>query len=269
MGDAWVTARVPQRAFGRIDAIATWQAATPDRLTGRTVVVIDVLRWSTVVVTALANGAERVEAFADPDSARARAAALGRDRSVLGGERHNRALEGFDVGNSPLEYTRDRVAGRTVVTSTTNGTSALVAARGGERVLVAAFANLGATVAALATALRTGQALTLLSAGQAGAETLEDTCCAGALVDALLASRAVADSDISAGARRARDAWVFHQRSTAEVMLASRHAAALRDDGFEGDVLAAGRLDTARFAVSASHTGRHAEIPSVMVMPDT
>src|SRR5688572_11160446 len=93
-----------------------WQDATPAAFAGATAVVIDVLRWSTVVVTALDNGAERVESFETPAAALARAKQLGRDRVLLGGERGNVALEGFDVGNSPAEYTAKRVSGRAVLT---------------------------------------------------------------------------------------------------------------------------------------------------------
>jgi 2-phosphosulfolactate phosphatase len=249
-----------------IAVVPTWQSAPSDLLASRTVAVIDVLRWSTVVVSALANGAQQVEAHATPELARARAETLGRSRAILGGERNNLPLPGFDLGNSPLDYSRARVEGKTVVTTTTNGTHALLAARSAERVYVAAFVNLGATAAALADELRAGHAVTLLCSGQAGAETLEDTACAGAMLDSLMMSRALNSSDLDASARRALDAWILHERSAVQVLGAATHAKSLRDGGFELDVLAAGRVsdvaivaavgpDGAIRTVSSRHTG--------------
>jgi 2-phosphosulfolactate phosphatase len=230
-----------------IRVVRTWQEASPEQLAKQCVVVIDVLRWSTVVITALANGADRVEAFATPEEARARAESLGRGRCVLGGERNNRALEGFDVGNSPLEYPPSRVEGKTVVTSTTNGTSALVAARAASVVYVAAFVNLGATAAALAEELEQGRHVTLLCAGQAGTETLEDTACAGAIVDLLRIAGAVRAEDLDDVAERAAKEWVTHKRATEVVMHASRHARALRAEGFGADVSAAASVGVYQF----------------------
>ncbi|MHB1298757.1 MAG: 2-phosphosulfolactate phosphatase, partial [Gemmatimonadaceae bacterium] len=129
--------------------LVRWQDADPSALAGGAVVVIDVLRWSTVVVTALAHGAARVEAFATPDEAMARANELGREGTVLGGERGNLPLPGFDLGNSPGEYTAERIGGRVVITTTTNGTQALLAAGQAHMVCIAAFANLGAVAARL------------------------------------------------------------------------------------------------------------------------
>jgi 2-phosphosulfolactate phosphatase len=237
----------PPSLLPRITVVRTWQEANADQLAEQCVVVIDVLRWSTVVVTALANGAEHVEAFATPDDARARAEALGRGRVVLGGERNNRALEGFDVGNSPLEYQPSRVERKIVVTSTTNGTSALVAARAAASVHVAAFVNLSATVTALAAELENGRSVTLLCAGQAGQETLEDTACAGAIVDVLRTGGALRPDGLDDEAERAVREWVTHKRSTEVVMHASRHARALRSEGFGADVSAAASVGVYTF----------------------
>jgi 2-phosphosulfolactate phosphatase len=222
--------------LSRIAIVPTWQQATDSLILHRTVVVIDVLRWSTVAITALANGATAVEAFATPEQATTRANKLGRARTLLGGERGNQILDGFDVGNSPLEYTRDRVENRIVITTTTNGTSALVASSAARDVLVAAFVNLDATVAGLRRSLDAGQSITLLCSGQLGAPSLEDSCLAGAIVDAFITSGAITEIDADAAALVARDLWVTHHRSAAVVMDVSSHAATLRREGFSGDV---------------------------------
>ena len=197
--------------------------------------VIDVLRWSTVVVTALAAGAPWVEAYATPDEARARADVLGRPAVMLGGERGNVAIPGFDLGNSPGEYDRARLHGRGVITTTTNGTQGLLAAREAEPVLVAAFVNLDAVVEALRHELRAGRPIALVACGQAGEPALEDVACAGAIATAL--GPLIAD----AGTDRACAAWARTGRDPEAVMAEAPHAATLRAAGFAADVRLAAR----------------------------
>jgi 2-phosphosulfolactate phosphatase len=158
-------------------------AVTPDGLdraavAASTVIVIDVLRASTCIVTALANGCAAIVPVATPEEARARMA--GRMDALVAGERRGEPLEGFDLGNSPLEFTRERIGGRTVIMTTSNGTRALLAARGAAAVGVAAFVNLGA---AAAWAQGAGRDVLLLCSGERGARSLEDHVCAGLLVE--------------------------------------------------------------------------------------
>lgn len=226
----------------RLAVVLTWQRATPALIVGRIVVVIDVLRWSTVVLTALENGAERVEAFATPETARVRAAELGHERVLLGGERASAPIAGFDVGNSPHEYAAERVRDRVVVTTTTNGTQALLAAHGASEVLIGGFVNVDAVAARLGAALGRGEDVTLLCAGQVGDETVEDTACAGALADALIQANQLAAPDCDEPTARARSLWLELGRSTPQVMGASPHAAALRAAGYAPDVISASQF---------------------------
>lgn len=221
-----------------VTTVGTWQAASVASLAGRAVAVIDVLRWSTVVVTALAHGAERLEAFGDPEDALDRAHALGRASVVLGGERGNVALPGFDVGNSPLEYTPERLHGRPVLSTTTNGTAALLRANEARLVVVAAFVNLAAVTRALRDALEAGHGVTLLAAGRSGEEAIEDTACAGAIAEGL---RDLAPSDEAT--QRALALWRAHAADPARVIGAAPHAASLREGGFEADLAVAARRD--------------------------
>lgn len=202
-------------------------AVTPDRLDPAvvptsTVLVVDVLRASTSIVAALANGCEAIVPVGDPDEARRRAATL--PRALVAGERRGEPLEGFDLGNSPLEFTADRVAGRTVVMTTSNGTRALLAARGAPQIGVAAFVNLAA---AAAWALGQGRDVLVLCSGERGARSLEDHVCAGLLVERLHAAEpgavptpAAAEAQAEAGpygkdvARLAQDSpWARHLAS--------------------------------------------------------
>lgn len=150
-------------------------------LPGATAVVIDVLRATSVIATALANGARRVYACESIDSARQLAAQSPSD-SLLCGERGGLPIDGFDLGNSPAEYTPQRVRDQTIVLTTTNGTLALAAADQAEQVLTASFLNFSAVTDYLSSQSR----VVILCAGTNGRITSEDVLLAGAIVETLL-----------------------------------------------------------------------------------
>lgn len=148
-------------------------------LAGSTAVVIDVLRATTTISRALASGARQLYICQQTDDALAKAAGMS-PPPLLGGERQGLRIEGFDLGNSPAEYTAEKVAGKDIVFTTTNGTRAMAAARDAEQILLGSFVNLSALLACLAEA---NGALHLVCAGTNGEETAEDLLCAGALVE--------------------------------------------------------------------------------------
>jgi len=163
--------------------------ALAQRDLGRTTcVVFDVLRATSSMITALAHGAEAVLPVADIPEA----LALKRSRPdvLLAGERNGvRILRDqtgsldFDFGNSPREFTPERVQGRTIAMTTTNGTLALRACAGAQATLVSAFLNLGTTVAEIQR--RQPDRLVVVCSGTFEEAALEDTLAAGALCDAL------------------------------------------------------------------------------------
>jgi 2-phosphosulfolactate phosphatase len=153
----------------------------PTELAGSVVVVIDLLRASTTICQALASGAREVVPFLEVEETLAAAAKSSRCEVVLGGERSGGKINGFDLGNSPSEYTPEAVAGKRVFITTTNGTRALHHAHLGSRVLVAAFVNL----AAIAQSVKDEPRVDILCAGTGGEATREDILAAGALVDYL------------------------------------------------------------------------------------
>ena len=178
---------------------------------GGIVVVIDVLRASTTIVTALAHGARGVRTERTPDAARAAAALAGRDAGhcLLGGERGGLPIEGFDLGNSPREYTRDRVAGRRIVTTTTNGTAAVAACPRARVILIGCLINrLAVAVRALSLARAGGgpaSSVHLVCAGTDGEPTEEDLLGAGAILHAAagLSERSLDDLELDSAAGRA------------------------------------------------------------------
>ncbi len=209
--------------------------------------MIDVLRASTTIATALAHGAALVLPRRSIDEARATAAAWA--GALLGGERGGVKIGGFDLGNSPAEYTADRVAGKPVVITTTNGTAALAACHDAAEVLVGAIVN-RAAVAATARRLaveRGCDAIHLVCAGTDGHVTEEDVLAAGAMLDA-----AGHDDELDAAACAARDRF-RSLVAVGRVGLEERIAAAFRTCrggenlialGMEADLALAAAIDS-------------------------
>ncbi|MFG0262280.1 MAG: 2-phosphosulfolactate phosphatase [Novipirellula sp. JB048] len=140
-------------------------------------VVIDILRATSVMNVALAGGAKQIVTTRDVDQARQIARGMP-TRPLLCGERACVPIEGFDCGNSPSEYPRERVADRELVITTTNGTKAIEAASLAKEVLLGSFLNLTAVVERLDRAAN----VALICAGTDGLVTLEDVLFAGAVI---------------------------------------------------------------------------------------
>jgi 2-phosphosulfolactate phosphatase len=204
---------------------ADFGALTPPALAGATCVVFDVLRATTTMITALANGAEAIYPVADIAAAlalreRMPEALLGGER---GGVRIGAALTGgveFDFGNSPREYTTERVRGRSIVSTTTNGTRALQACVGATTVLAGAFLNLSATARRLNA--HPPQRLVLVCAGTGEEAAWEDMLAAGALWDALAASGG--DWEVADSAHFARQLYLQSAADLLASMQFSRNA---------------------------------------------
>lgn len=154
-------------------------------LTGSTAVVIDVLRASTTMIHALANGATAVVACLSVDDAQAASRSYVPSTRILGGERRGELIPGFDLDNSPLKYTPEAVGGKTIFFTTTNGTRALLESINAANVCVGAFVNRKAIVRA---ATNWGRDLHLVCAGTDDRLTAEDILFAGAVANDLLQS---------------------------------------------------------------------------------
>lgn len=172
-------------------------ASPPD---GRALVVIDVIRATTSITTALAAGAERVIPARTVEAARKEAA--GAPGSLLCGERRGLPPPGFDLGNAPGEFGPEAVAGRRLVFTTTNGTAAIEAARGGGSLWLACFRNARAAARAVADdAARRGSDVVIVCAGRRGRVSMDDAWCAGHLVTRL--AEVVEGATLTDGARAA------------------------------------------------------------------
>ena len=220
---------------------------SPEELAGGNVVVIDVLRATSTIVTALANGAAAVIPCLEVDEAQRMAAGLERGSALLGGERGGLLIDGFDLANSPQEYTAEKVRGRTIVFTTTNGTRAVQQCRLARHVWFGAFVNLSALCEA---ATNDDATLHLLCAGTQDRITREDALLAGAVAARLTAGPAEANLN-DEGALVAA-AWRDFERS-----LGGGHAttAALAET-----------LRASRGGRNSVATGNHADIDAAAVI---
>ena len=221
----------------------------PGATRGGVAVVIDVLRASTTMITALAHGAASIVPVADVDEARRLAVQIG-PAAVLGGEREGLRIQGFDLGNSPREYTADRIAGRTVVITTTNGTAALHACRDAEEIVVGAIVNRTAVAEAVRRLAGDRGGVHLVCAGTDGVVSAEDVLAAGAILDAAAADGR--DDVLDAGAR---EALAFFRRVAAVGDVPVALVAEFRRSpggsnlivlGMEADLPAAATIDSLR-----------------------
>jgi 2-phosphosulfolactate phosphatase len=211
--------------------------APASRLVGGIAVVIDVLRSSTTIVHALAAGCVAVRPCETVEEARLLADQMRAGRAILGGERQGVALPGFDLGNSPGEYTPKICRGRTLVLTTTNGTRALLRAAEADRVLVAGFVNFSAVCEQLQSDLRP---VHVVCSGTEGEITLEDTLLAGAFVDFLCD---VVEVRLNDSARVAWDTFEANGRVLLGALELSRGGANLKQLGYDEDIRAAAQID--------------------------
>ena len=224
----------------QIDVYLLPDLVDPVQLSGQTAVVIDILRATTTILHALAAGAAEVIPCLEIADAKRIAGEL-RGAAILGGERSGLPIAGFDLGNSPAEYTRDRVAGKSVVFTTTNGTRAMQRCRHAGRVLIGAFVNVSAACRELADQPR----VALVCAGTDGHVTREDALLAGAIVDDLCRSTKCQLND---QAEIAADAWqtavrVMTDRPLGIMLRESRGGRNLIETGQENDIDLAAQID--------------------------
>lgn len=163
-----------------VDVVFTPNLLSCSELTGKTIVVTDILRATTTITVALANGASSVAPVLTP--ADAYHFANHTPNVLIGGEREGIRVDGFDLGNSPREYTKSVVAGRPIVLTTTNGTRTLHACQSAQSVFIGCFLNLQSTLDCLKRA--TGEVVIACS-GREGSFCLEDAVFAGACANAL------------------------------------------------------------------------------------
>jgi 2-phosphosulfolactate phosphatase len=226
----------------KLDVIFTPAGLTLAEVQGRTVFVIDILRATTTICAAMSNGAKAIIPAASTEDALRLAQTIGSDDVLLTGEKNCVRIDGFQLGNSPLEMTEAAVRGKTLIFSTTNGTKALLACHGAGAVYPACAGNLSLAAEKAREVLEAEGGMLVVCAGRGRAFSLDDAYAAGRLVSATLGGprgrrglndAALASLDL---VRRYGEHWERPLRR-------SRAGRELIRLGFADDVMASARLD--------------------------
>lgn len=226
----------------RLDVFFTPNQVKPADTAGRLVAIVDVLRASTTVATALGNGAKTVIPLEGADEVIVRSKEFTRSQILLAGEQKMHPIAGFDIGNSPQAYTREVVEGKTILLTTTNGTRTLLGVQGARDIVIASYVNFTAVLAMMKLAARSDTDIAIICAGDEGSFTLEDAACAGRYVKAIPKR---ADSVVS---NDAASASVLIEKKYGDniekVFKESSHGQALESAGFGDDLAAAAEVDS-------------------------
>ena len=225
----------------RLDVFLAPSELSPTALDGRVVAVIDVLRATTTIAAALFAGARTVIPFMETEDAVRTARQYERGEVTLAGERHMIAIPGFDLGNSPLEFTPARVGKQTVMLTTTNGTKALFASEDAKTVLVASYANFSVTLARLQVAIESGHDIAIVCASREGMPSLEDSACAGRYTQAV--RRVNATLEVNDAAQMCELLSAQYGDDLVRLFSASEHGRALHAAGFDEDLQACATVD--------------------------
>ena len=206
-------------------------------------IAIDVLRATSTMAAAFNVGAAAIHVFSDLNRLRQASEAYAVDKRLLAGERGGARVEGFDLGNSPLDHTVDRSHGRHLFMSTTNGTRCLQRIQDAPTVITAALTTRQAVVDFLVK--HQPEQVWLVGSGWEGAYSLEDTVCAGAIVHklALQQSQKLQDlvgNDAAIAAVSLYEQW---QESLLELMHHATHGQRLLRLSQEDDLKYCAQLD--------------------------
>jgi 2-phosphosulfolactate phosphatase len=198
---------------------------------GDLIIVIDVLRCSSTIVTALSNGAKAI--IPTKTLREARKLHVENPEYLLAGERGGLKPPGFDLGNSPLEYVHERVSGKTIILTTTSGTLALTNSRNAKWVLVGSFLNAKAVAEkAFSISYEEGIGISIVQAGTKGRFSLEDFICAGAILS-MLPEESV---ELSDPAQAALLSFKYAENDLYANLVKSEHSKKLMSLGFSEDI---------------------------------
>ncbi len=211
----------------KIDIITTGSQVTPELVKNKTVVVVDVLRATSVIITALKNGAKSVVPVTSVEDALETKKKL--ENVVLGGERKAQKIEGFELSNSPLEYTSTAVYDKNVILTTTNGTHAISKSSAANKVYIGALLNAKAVSEKV---VKEESDIVVVNSGTNGNFTMDDFIASGAIIDEILR---IQTYDLTDVAKTALLIYRTHQDFMSYVKEAT-HYKILVDLGLEDDI---------------------------------
>jgi 2-phosphosulfolactate phosphatase len=227
----------------RIDVHITPGQIDELQLRDKKVVVIDVLRAGTTVARALANGAKEVIPVESVEAAVKISASLFGDVVLLGGERGGKIVEGFQLGNSPSEYTENAVKGKSIVFTTTNGAVAMSRGRYAKQMVIASFVNAARVVEFIRNL---GEDVVIVCAGNrsaTGGFSLEDTVCAGMIIHEARQGN-MEGVELSDSASAALILYRSFARNISKMLEESDHGRDLAELGFKDDLKTCASIDS-------------------------
>lgn len=214
-----------------IDVIISADHIKEEYLENKTVVVIDMLRATSVIITALANGAKEVIPMLTVEESFKKKMELSKlgIPSLLGGERRAVKIEGFDFTNSPLEYTKEKIDQKVIILSTTNGTRAINLSLKAKKILIGAMINANAVVELLKN--QEGD-IVFINSGTNGEFSMDDFICSGYMINLLCKNHEHNLSDIAKTAK-----YIYDNNSdVVEYIKNARHYNVLKDLNLEEDL---------------------------------
>lgn len=176
----------------------SWKTVDVDKLKGKTAVVIDVLRATSTIVTALKNGAKFIVPVKEVEEAWQYYNNGDKKNIILGGERKAVQIQGFHFGNSPLSYTEERIKDKIVVLTTTNGTKAIDTGKDADNLYIGSFLNSAALIHKLAMEEKD---LAIICSGTDGIFSLDDIVCGGKIIYELSKENRIESNDLGMAAK--------------------------------------------------------------------
>jgi 2-phosphosulfolactate phosphatase len=227
----------------KIDVMQSATNVDELQLRDKNVVVIDILRSSSTVVTALFNGAREIIPVANIEAAVKISGSLFGDVTLRGGERHGKMIQGFNLGNSPLEYNEATVRGKSIIYCTTNGALAMAKSRYARNMLVGAFLNLSKVVEFIA---QVNDDFIIIAAGNSTVSngfSLEDVVCAGMIIQKLQENDKLR-VELTDSSTAAMALYRSLGRSILKMIRQTDHGKYLTEIGFEEDLKACAKVDS-------------------------
>jgi 2-phosphosulfolactate phosphatase len=213
------------------------------QLRDKNIVVLDVLRASSTITVALNNGAREVIPVASIESAVKISGSLFGEVTLRGGERNGKMIEGFNLGNSPLEYSEPSVKGKSIIYCTTNGSVAMAKSRYARTLIIGSFLNLSTVVEYMK---EENKDFLFICAGRIntiGYFSLEDAVCAGMMIQKLMKIEAL-ELNLSDSAKAAHALYKSFGRSILKMLRTSEHGKFLVEIGYADDLKICAAVDS-------------------------
>ncbi len=206
--------------------------------TGKTTVVIDVLRASSTIIAALSNGAKEIVPVGTVEFAVKVSGGIFGGQTLLGGERNTKKIEGFALGNSPSEYTKEIVSGKSIVFYSTNGSRAIVKAKYSANLFICSFNNLKVLAEHL---VNLNEDVVILCSGNNNFFSLEDSVCAGMLVSELSSHNK--NAGLNDASNSASALFKSFGKNILKMLSETDHGRLLIENGFKDDLQACAGLN--------------------------